>query len=71
MNVFLDPADSERQRNLEVGSGIYLSISDKSFGGGVLIKIPSKNILIDNTFNTALKIKRQEYTFLTGGSLDE
>ena len=65
MIVYVDPADEPNVYNLEISSRENIKVYEKSFGGGTLIKIPSRNILIDNTFDTKIAKIRANFTFKT------
>lgn len=66
--AYIDPADEERRRGLEIASGIRLTVSEYSFRGGIRAVIPSKHILIDNSFAAKLAEARENFT-LDGGRL--
>lgn len=61
--IYIDPADSSRLQGLEVATNTKLSVSDYSFSGGIRAVIPSKNVLIDNSFETKLAELKEEFYF--------
>lgn len=65
--VYLDPADEKNARSLEIITGVSVKIDEKSFGGGTKIYIPSRNILIDNSFDTKLSRIRAGFSFNAKG----
>lgn len=66
MIVYLDPADENRQFYLQNATGISLTISQYSFGGGTRAVLPNHNILIDNSFESKLEEAKENFRF-TGG----
>lgn len=61
--IYIDPADSEKQSNLEAATHVHLSISEYSFMGGTRAIIQSRNVLIDNSFETKFKELKESFTF--------
>lgn len=61
--VYLDPADAPRRERLERESGCALLISETSLGGGIRAVIPSKNILMDESFLGKLEEEREKFSF--------
>lgn len=61
--IYLSPADSARIHSLVARTGFPLQISDESFMGGIKATIPSKNILIDNSFLENFQSMRKEFKF--------
>lgn len=68
--VYLDPADSGQKNSLEAAAGIPLSISRYSFMGGTRAVIPSRNILIDNSFEKRLEEMKNQFS-IEGGRFHE
>ena len=64
--IYIDPADSDRIRTLETAAGVKLTVSQYSFMGGTRAVIPSKKILIDNSFQTKLEEAKENFR-LDGG----
>ena len=68
MVVYLDPEDADKKTMLEEASQAVLTISETPFGGGTRALIPSRNILIDNSFETKLNDARTNFHF-SGGTI--
>jgi vacuolar-type H+-ATPase subunit E/Vma4 len=68
--IYIDPADSSRLASLQVATNTLLTISEYSFIGGTRATIPSKNILIDNSFETRLAEAKSNFIFNGGISND-
>lgn len=64
--IYIDPADSLIERELEARLQIPVTVSRFSFQGGMRAVIPSKNILIDNSFETKLAEERERFIFKGG-----
>lgn len=54
VTIYIDPADAKHQASLEAATGARLTLSEYSFIGGTRSVVPSKNILIDHSFQTKL-----------------
>ena len=67
ITIYLDPSDADRQRWISLKSSAELRISEHSFLGGIQAEIPSKNILIDNSFKTKLEEAEETFQFRIGG----
>lgn len=63
VSVYLTPSDQDKLEDLSRRSNMALQISDQDFWGGVKAMIPQKNILIDNSFQSAFQAERQNFTF--------
>ncbi len=63
VEIYLDTEDAFRREALERECGCGLLVSETSFGGGIRAKVPSKNILIDESFETKLNQERDAYSF--------
>lgn len=61
--IYLDPADEDKARRLALQHNADIRISEYSFSGGSRAVIPSKNILIDNSFETKLAEARADFRF--------
>ena len=61
--IYIDPSDTSRLAGLEMATGVGLTISQYSFLGGTRAVIPSKNILIDNSFQTKLAEAKEAFTW--------
>ena len=65
--IYIDPADKLHQQSLTQKLGIKPQLSRETFSGGMRAVIPSKNILIDNSFKTMLEDAKSRFTFQDGG----
>ena len=65
--IYIDPADEIHQHSLMQKLGIMPRLSRETFLGGMRAVIPSKNILIDNSFKTLLEDAKGRFTFQDGG----
>lgn len=61
--IYLDPEDASKQTKLEIEGGGMLMVSKQPFGGGIKAEMRSRNILIDESFETLLQQEREAYTF--------
>lgn len=64
--IYLSPADSPRVSVLSERTGFPLKVADESFIGGIRAMIPSKNILIDNSFLESFSSLRKDFKFEGG-----
>ncbi|MCI8416319.1 MAG: hypothetical protein HFI33_02255 [Lachnospiraceae bacterium] len=67
--IYIDPADSSRKMELEAKVQAPLTISQYSFFGGMRAVIPSKNILIDQSFETKIEEEKERFVFKGGDIL--
>ncbi len=65
--LYIDQADSIHQHSLMQKLGVKPELSREIFMGGMRAVIPSKNILIDNSFKTLLADTQARFTFQDGG----
>lgn len=64
ITIYLDPADEDKVRMLALHHGkAQVKISEYSFSGGCRAVIPSRNILIDNSFQSKLEEARENFHF--------
>lgn len=63
VQIYLTKKDSEKAEELAKRTGITPLISETDFLGGIRAVIPEKNILIDNTFLTALESEKERFNF--------
>lgn len=61
--IYIDPTDQDRKEFLEQACGCSLTVSQQEFGGGIRAVVRSKNVLIDESFQTKLNQEREAYTF--------
>lgn len=64
ITIYIDPADSAALTALQTATDCQLTVSEYSFLGGTRAIIHSKNILIDNSFETRLKEEKETFTFI-------
>lgn len=67
VHIYIDPSDQDMQNMLSLQTGCDVRISQYSFIGGTRAVIASKNILIDNSFESRLKETEEEFQFALGG----
>lgn len=67
VTVYLDPEDEtllpqflkERGEN----TAYTIEIGSESFGGGIRARIPAKNVLLDESFDSRLREEREKFSF--------
>lgn len=69
LSIYFDPSDSDKVIQFVQKYNIAINISQRSFGGGIRAVIPSKNILIDHSFDSKLAEAKQKFSFETGGNI--
>lgn len=67
MTIFLDPSDADKINMIALVTDGEMKESGHSFLGGIQAEIPSKNILIDNSFKTKLEEAEDNFQFRLGG----
>lgn len=67
MTVYLDPSDADKINMIALVTDADMGTSEHSFFGGIQAEIPSKNILIDNSFKTKLEEAEDNFQFRLGG----
>ena len=65
--VYIDPADEEKKQLLALRTQCDIRVSQYPFLGGTRAVIISKNVLIDNSFETKLKEAGENFQFVLGG----
>ncbi len=63
LRVYIDPADAHLKQELEALCGCEILISAYAFGGGMRAVIPSKNVLMDESFDSKLSAERERFSF--------
>ncbi|RGY97380.1 V-type ATP synthase subunit E [Clostridium sp. AM58-1XD] len=63
MTIYMDPCDADQVSRLALHHNVTIKVSEYSFLGGIRAVIPSKNILIDNSFATKMEEARHNFTF--------
>lgn len=62
ITIYINPSDAQKKSALEEKTGVPLTISDRDFIGGSRAVIPSRSILIDNSFLTKLEEAKSSFT---------
>ncbi|MDD3174591.1 MAG: V-type ATP synthase subunit E [Herbinix sp.] len=62
ITIYINPSDAQKIIKLEEKTGISLTVSDRDFIGGSRAVIPSRSILIDNSFLTKLEEEKSSFT---------
>ena len=62
ITVYINPTDAQKIKTLEEKTGVSLTVSDRDFIGGTRAVIPSRSILIDNSFLTKLEEAKSSFT---------
>jgi len=62
ITVYINPTDAQKITSLEEKTGVSLTVSDRDFVGGTRAVIPSRSILIDNSFLTKLEEAKSSFT---------
>lgn len=65
--IYMDPVDENKVRRLALQHNVDIRLSQYSFFGGSRAVIPSKNILIDNSFETKMEEEKHNFKFDLGG----
>ncbi|MBQ4069633.1 MAG: V-type ATP synthase subunit E [Lachnospiraceae bacterium] len=61
IEIFIDPKDSDKLEYLTKETGVQIKADKQSFMGGMKAIIPSKNIIIDNSFESKLELKKENF----------
>lgn len=69
MVIYINPSDDRRKSDLEDATGVRLTISAEEFIGGIRAVIRGRNILIDNSFKTALRNEYDKFIFMGGDGI--
>lgn len=67
ITIYLDPSDADKLNRFALHTGAELRTAEHSFLGGIQAEIPSRNILIDNSFKTKLEEAEENFQFRIGG----
>jgi V/A-type H+/Na+-transporting ATPase subunit E len=62
LTVYINPTDADKISALEERTGVSLTVSDRDFIGGSRAVIPSRSILIDNSFLTKIEEAKSSFT---------
>ncbi len=63
ITIYIDAADSNKLASLITATNTQIHLSEHGFMGGTKAVIHSKNILIDNSFETKLKEAKESFAF--------
>ena len=63
LQVYIDPADRELQRELAAKAGCEVLVSKEAFGGGIRAVIRAGNLLIDESFGRKLTDEKAKFSF--------
>lgn len=66
---YVDASDKDLIPELSAKTGVKIEVSDRPIMGGMQALIPQKNILINNSFASALAEEKEQLT-LKGGSIN-
>lgn len=66
IRIYLSSSDASRAAALSAKTGLELEVSEDDFLGGIQAVIPSKNILIDNSFLEAYHNQKEDFSFEGG-----
>lgn len=67
ITIYMDPCDADKVNRIALHTGAELTLSQYSFLGGTRAVIPSRNILIDNSFQSKLEEAEANFQFRLGG----
>jgi vacuolar-type H+-ATPase subunit E/Vma4 len=62
ITIYINPTDADKKARLEEKTGVSLTVSNRDFIGGSRAVIPSRSILIDNSFFTKLEEAKSSFT---------
>lgn len=75
ITIYIDPGDEEKIRGLALPNSADIQVSEYSFLGGTRAVIPSRHVLIDNSFQTKLAEAKRDFRFdgkfLMGGTAND
>lgn len=75
ITIYIDPADEGKLSGLSLPQGADIQVSEYSFLGGIRAVIPSRHILIDNSFQTKLSEAKRDFRFdvkdIMGGTAND
>lgn len=70
LTIYINSSDQGMKEELEMNSGMMLTISKEDFIGGIRAVIRGRNVLIDHSFRTALRTEYDEFVFQGGDGVD-
>lgn len=75
ITIYIDPEDEDKINKLALYNSADIRVSEYSFLGGTRAVIPSRHILIDNSFQTKLAEAKHDFRFdlkkLMGGTVHD
>lgn len=75
ITIYIDPMDKDKLKELSIPQSAEILVSEYSFMGGIRAVIPSRHILIDNSFQTKLSEAKRDFHFnvkdIMGGEAHE
>ena len=69
VTVYINLSDEKKKTELEDATQVHLTVSAEDYIGGVRSVIRSRNILIDNSFQTQLKDQYDKFIFEGGDGI--
>ena len=69
VTVYINLSDEKKKTELEDATQVHLTVSAEDFIGGVRSVIRSRNILIDNSFQTQIKDQYDKFIFEGGDGI--
>lgn len=63
LTVYIDPEDAPLIERLKDETGCAAVLCDEPFGGGIRAVIPSKNVLLEESFSEKMKREREGFSF--------
>lgn len=66
VTIYFDPSDTDKIPRIAMRNSADIVVSRYSFGGGMRAKIPTRNILIDRSFDSLVEEMRSKYN-IEGG----
>ena len=67
VTIYIDPADESMLTSLHAATNTALTLSQYSFGGGIRAVLPSRHILIDNSFDALIAGEKRHFSFHLNG----
>ena len=67
ITIYFDQSDADKLNRIALHTSADIKLSELSFLGGIQAEIPSRNILIDNSFKSKLEEAEANFQFRLGG----
>ncbi len=61
--IIIDPGDRAMEAELSKKAGHPLAVAERGFGGGIMARIPGKNVMLDLSFSTRMQREREAFSF--------